>query len=256
MRYRIVGLIVVAACATIARAVAGNAPMYPELDVAMSEDSVVGVLSWSPVLDRRGDAVSRYEYVITNLDVPVAAGSTTDTVARFAIAKVPGDSMVLRGEVYAVDVRGNEGARGRTPPLVVHVPDPGPVAPDVRLDTVALAPVTDLSVVGCGDTWCDFAWSASEGANAYAVLAFDVEPNVLLDSLDVMQAVALLDGAAADSALWEVMDDAGAVVGNLGMIVVREGTCAWPVLVTTCRASGLTPARRYRFAVRPALLLD
>lgn len=110
------------------------------MTVAWAEDTAHVVLRWTAVPDRRGDPVQRYEWAVRNFGVIAASGSTTDTIAYAAIAKVPGDSMVLVGEVLAVDTRGTRGALATTAPLVVHVPDPGPIAPQIQIDTVPVAP--------------------------------------------------------------------------------------------------------------------
>lgn len=127
-------------CATIVtRYATAAAAMRPDLTVTLDEDSVRVRLSWSPVRDARGDAVARYVATLTDHGQVVATGETTDTTWTAALPRIAGDSLVLAGEVYAIDVRGNRGAVGMSAPVTVVVPDPGPPAPTVRLDTIPLA---------------------------------------------------------------------------------------------------------------------
>lgn len=139
MRKIIALVAVVVGCATLGlRAVAEDA-LSPIMTVIDAEDSVHVRLSWKPVRDARGDAVQHYVASVLDRGVIVASGTTTDTVFSAALQKIAGDTMQLVGEVYAVDVRGRDGAVGRTPTFTVIVPDPGPPAPEVRLDTIPLA---------------------------------------------------------------------------------------------------------------------
>lgn len=127
-------------CATLATRYATAADgLRPALRISLDEDSIRVRLAWSPVRDARGDEVARYVATLTDSGEVVATGETTDTTWTAALPRVPGDTLRLRGEVYAVDIRGTRGAVGRSSTTTIAVPDPGPPAPDVRLDTIPIA---------------------------------------------------------------------------------------------------------------------
>ena len=172
---------VLVACATLALHVSASSALRPDLFITDAQDSVIAVLSWSPVRDARGDNVAYYVPSLTNNGITIASEQTTDTIFRVAIEKIPGDTMRLVGSVYAVDIRGRQGATAETSPFIVIVPDPGPPAPEIRLDTIpslAWEPQVDsvrmffpagnfrgdTLVVTVGDTLqaCVVAWKAGQ----------------------------------------------------------------------------------------------
>lgn len=173
-------MIILVACATLALHVSASSALRPDLTLTDAQDSVIAHLSWSPVRDARGDDVAYYVPSLTNNGVVIASEQTTDTILRVAIEKIPGDTMRLTGSVYAVDVRGRQGATSETSPLIIIVPDPGPPAPEIRLDTIPLAwgaPVDSISmffpagnfrgdtlIMTVGDTLqaCIVAWRAEQ----------------------------------------------------------------------------------------------
>lgn len=255
-------ILLLAACASLwPVVVAGGAPeLAPTLAVqpSLSDSTSLDVrVQWQASRAQRGASVDRYEGSVTVNGAIAGTFSTAELSAVVTIDRpLPGDTAYIVASVVAVDSRGERGEAGESAPLVYIEPVQGPTPPVVEIDTVAIG---DLSVTDCGDTWCDLAWSHAAGAEAYAVFALATEPVALLDSLDLTAALAQLGGIVPDTAYWEITSGLQ-VAGTLGMIVVREGSCSWPVLASAgsmrCRVEGLRPAGLYRYVVRPAQLTE
>lgn len=253
-------LLTVVSCAALWPVVVegGDRSLAPRVQVLPApEDSLTVRVSWQASRAQRGASVDHYVWALEVDGASVAAGETAELSVSTIIARpLPGDSATIQAFVHAVDSRGIAGEVAQSPALTYYEPVAGPTPPVVDIDTVA---INDLSVLDCGDTWCDVAWSGVEGVDAYAVFALETEPVELLDSIDVAMALAQLGGVVPDTAMWEVTSGLQ-LAGHLGMIVVRAGTCAWPVLASDsamrCRVEGLRPARRYQWVVRPAQLTE
>lgn len=256
------GILLLAACASLwPLVVSGGAPdLAPRISVAPSVSDSLHLdvrVQWQASRAQRGATVDRYEGSVLVNGVIAGTFATAELSAVVTIDRpLPGDTAYIVASVVAVDSRGVRGEAGESAPLVYVEPLAGPTPPVVEIDTVA---INDLSVLECGDTWCDLAWSHAAGVEAYAVFALATEPVALLDSLDVTAALAQLGGIVPDTAYWEVTSGLH-LAGTLGMIVVHEGSCAWPVLASAgamqCRIEGLRPVGRYRYVVRPAQLTE
>lgn len=155
MKKVLAALVVLVACATVAAY--PSARMAPTASLTATAcleptDSSRIRMSWSPVMDRRGEPVAEYvgnlHRLVPNPDTVAAfrTAQTTQTVTM--VCPEFGDSTVLFAEVQAVDVRGNRGAVGRSNNLVIRTFDPGPVAPTITIDTIAL-----LDSITMAPTW-------------------------------------------------------------------------------------------------------
>lgn len=131
--------LLIGACATLWHRASAITALHPTIRLTDSADSIFIRLAWSPVKDARGDTVAHYIASITDSGNEIASTETRDTVFIASVPKIPGNSHAFRGSVYAVDIRGNKGAMATSDVILVAVPDPGPPAPSIRLDTIPLA---------------------------------------------------------------------------------------------------------------------
>ncbi|MHB1170453.1 MAG: hypothetical protein ACYC28_14345 [Longimicrobiales bacterium] len=268
LRQIALAILLLAACASLwPVVVSGGAPdLAPTLAVrpSLSDSTSLDVrVQWQASRAQRGATVDLYEGSVTVNGAITATFSTAELSAVVTIDRpLPGDTAYIVASVVAVDSRGERGEAGESAPLVYIEPVQGPTPPVVEIDTVAVAPVDDLSVLECGDTWCDLAWGAAENANAYAVQVIATEPAELLEDVDnVMEAVAMVP-PGADSVRWSLTHPVTQqLAGHLTRITVREGTCAWPVQLVAdgqvrCRVEGLRPAQFYTYLVYSARLTE
>lgn len=257
------------ACATLVTRARADMPVAPYMNVLVSDDSIHVRLRWKPVLDRRGNAVAHYEWEILDGQTTIGSGQTSDTVAVASVPKEPGAEHSFAGRVRAVDVFGTPGDIATAGPIPVSVPlPPGPPAPDVQIDTITNAAigVQDLSIIRCGDTWCNVAWTNPlDELASYSVMIAASEPAQLIRHPEVDPTVPLLEmhaqGVFPDTVLWYVtLDGSTQVDGQLGVAVVGRGTCAYPVWVPpgeriVCRIDDLRPEWPYNVMVARNLVM-
>ena len=143
MRKTFFFVVALLACATIAAYPSADSSPRLSLSATACEaptDTTVVTVSWDIVSDRRGNPVAFYEWRLNEEPATLVAGDSTQGTDAQAPILCPqyGDTARYYAEVWAVDTRGNAGARGRSATLALFTPDPGPEAPTVRIDTIAV----------------------------------------------------------------------------------------------------------------------